>query len=397
MMMYDFDTIVSRDGTHSLKWSITDGYEFEGYDRELPMWVADMEFPTAPAVIEALRDRLDNGVFGYSVVPDEWYRSYINWWHFRHGLTVKKEWLIFCTGVIPAISSAVRKLTTPNENVVIMSPVYNIFYNCIRNNGCRVLENRLLYKDGRYSADMEDLEKKLADPQTSLMLLCNPHNPVGKIWDRDTLAKIGSLASKYGVTVISDEIHCDLTAPGKDYIPFTSVSEECAKVSINCVAPTKAFNIAGIHTAAVFIPDTRLRHKVWRALNTDEIAEPNAFACTAAVAAFDRGEKWLDELRGYLFENRRVACEYIRKNIPKIAPVDAEATYLLWADISALGMDDKVFCELLYKRTGLIITEGSEYGLGGEGFVRINLACPRSMLLDGLERLKKGTAYISAE
>lgn len=387
--MYDFDKVTGREGTDSLKWSVRGDSENSQSGGKLPMWVADMEFPTAPAVIDAIRERTDNGIFGYSVIPDSWYGAYMNWWRSRHGLEIKKEWLIFCTGVIPAISSAVRKLTTPNETVVIMSPVYNIFYNCIRNNGCRVLENRMIYSDGQYHIDFVDLEKKLSDPQTSLMLLCNPHNPVGKIWDRETLAEIGRLAAMYGVTVISDEIHCDLTAPGRNYVPFASVSEECARISVNCIAPTKAFNIAGLQTAAVFVPDTRLRHKIWRALNTDEVAEPNAFACTAASAAFERGGAWLDELREYLFENRRTACEYIRKNIPNIAPVDAEATYLLWADISAVGMTSADFCEQAYRRTGLIITEGSEYGLGGEGFVRINIACPRSMMLDGMERLRR--------
>ena len=285
-MTYDFDTVISRKNTSSLKWNVK--------ENELPMWVADMDFQTAPEIIRALKARTEHGIFGYSEVEDDWYKAYISWWSRRHGLKIEKDWLVFCTGVIPAISSSVRKLTTPNENVVIQTPVYNIFFNSIINNGCRPLENALIYENGEYRMDFEDLEMKLSDPQTTLMLLCNPQNPTGKIWDFKTLKTVGDLCAKYNVTVISDEIHCDLVAPGKEYIPFASVSENCKNNSITCIAPTKAFNIAGLNTAAVCIPNKELRHKIWRALNTDEVAEPNAFAVGAAVAAFTEGEAWLN-------------------------------------------------------------------------------------------------------
>ena len=242
MGKYDFDEIVDRSGTFSLKWDIKEG--------ELPMWVADMDFRTCPAVTEALIKRAEHGVFGYTTVPGEWYSAYISWWRDRHGITYAPEELIFSTGVIPIISSCVRKLTTPNENVLIMTPVYNVFFNCIQNNGCRVQEFPLTYKDGEYSIDFAALEKALSDPQTTLMLLCDPHNPIGKIWDRETLARIGELAYDNGVTVISDEIHCDITDPGMEYVPFASVSEKCRDNCIVCIAPTKTFNLAGIQTAA---------------------------------------------------------------------------------------------------------------------------------------------------
>ena len=296
-MKYDFDTPINRRNTNSLKWDIA--------ENELPMWVADMDFKAAPEIQAAIEQRVAHGVFGYSVIPDEWNQAYIGWWQRRHGLTAEKDWLIFCTGVVPAISSIVRKLTTPAEKVLIQTPVYNIFFNSILNNGREVLENSLKYSGGEYEIDFDDLEKKLSDPQVSLMILCNPHNPVGKIWDKDTLEKIGELCYKHNVVVISDEIHCDLTDPGKEYIPFASVSEKCRNNSITCVAPTKAFNIAGLQTAAVIVPNPALRHKVWRALNTDEVAEPNAFAVQAAIAAFTKGEEWLDELRQYIFENKK--------------------------------------------------------------------------------------------
>ena len=303
-MKYDFDEIIDRRGTNSLKWDIA--------ENELPMWVADMDFRTAPEITDAIKLRAEHGVFGYSIVPDEWYDAYINWWKTRHNVEYRKGELIFSTGVVPTISSCVRKLTTAGENVLLMPPVYNIFYNSIKNNGRNVQECPLVYKNGGYSIDWELLEKCLADPQTSLMLLCNPHNPVGRIWDRETLARIGELAYANGVVVLSDEIHCDITDPGCEYVPFMSVSEKCADNSVICISPTKAFNLAGLQTSAVVVRDPGLRHKVWRALNTDEVAEPNAFAVQAAVAAFEHGGDWLDELREYLFDNKRTVSDFLQ-------------------------------------------------------------------------------------
>ena len=386
MSKYDFDTPVKRRGTDSIKWAVKDA--------ELPMWVADMDFMTAPCITDTLIERAKHGVFGYTDVNDEWYDAYISWWDRRHGFKMKKEWLMFCTGVIPAISSAVRKLTTPNENVIIQTPVYNIFFNSIVNNGCRVLENELIYKDGVYSMDFDDLEVKMSDPQTNLMILCNPQNPVGKIWSADVLAKIGDLAKKHGVTVISDEIHCDITEPGKGYVPFASVSDNCRDVSITCIAPTKAFSIPGVQTAAVCVPDLHLRNKVRRAINTDEVAEPSVFALHAAIAAFNDGEEWLDEMREYVFENRRICKEYIEKNIPDVKLVDGDATYLLWLDLTSLGVTSNDAYTKIRENTGLFLSKGSVYGKCGDGFLRMNVACPRDYVYDGLERLKRGIEII---
>ncbi len=381
-MKYDFDTVVSRKNTSSLKWDVREG--------ELPMWVADMDFKAAPEIREELQRRLDHGIFGYSVIGDEWYSAICSWGEKRHGFKIEKDWLVFCTGVIPALSSIVRKLTTPGENVLVQTPVYNIFFNSIENNGRRVLPSDLVYNGNDYSVDFDDLESKLADPQTTLMILCNPHNPIGKIWDRETLARIGSLAKKHSVIVVSDEIHCDITDPDKRYVPFASVNEECRMNSITCIAPTKAFNIAGLQTAAVCVPNPVLRHKVWRALNTDEAAEPNAFAATAAIAAFTKGEDWLDSLLLYIYKNKQTVKEFLNKNIPQIHLVPSEATYLLWLDCGGLCENADVFQSFLRDKTGLYVTEGSHYGEAGRRFLRLNIACPRETLMDGLERLRKG-------
>lgn len=381
-MTYNFDEDVNRRNTYSLKWDVLDS--------ELPMWVADMDFKAATEICEAMSQRIEHGVFGYNILPNEWYDAYINWWARRHDFTIEKDWLVFVTGVIPILSSCVRKLTTPGENVVIQTPVYNIFFNSILNNGRNVLESPLLYHDGKYDIDFVDLECKLANPQTTLMILCNPHNPIGKIWDKATLAKIGDLCVKHNVIVISDEIHCDLTAPNTEYVPFASVSDNCFNNSITCIAPTKTFNLAGIQTAAVVVPNKFLRHKVWRALNTDEVAEPNSFAVTAAIAAFNNGETWLDELRNYLQNNKLEVVSFLDDKLPKIKVVSLEATYLLWLDCSLITTDSEALATFIRKNTGLYLTAGSEYGKAGSQFLRLNVACTQKTLLDGLNRLLNG-------
>ncbi len=382
MYSFDFDTVTDRRGTGSLKWDVGDG--------ELPMWVADMDFKTAPCVREAIEKRAAHGIFGYSIIPDNWFDAYTGWWSSYHKLDMDKDRLIFTTGVIPALSTAVRKFTTPAEKVVIQTPVYNIFFNSVINNGRRVLENRLAYKDGAYSMDFEDLEKKLSDPLTTMLILCNPQNPVGKIWDADTLRRVGELAKKHHALVFADEIHCDITAPGKDYVPFASVSEECRVNSITAIAPTKTFNIAGINSAAVYVPEEGLYQRMNRALNTDEVAEPNAFAIDATVAAFsDEGRRWLDELRGYIEDNKAYAYDFIERELPEVYAVRQDATYLMWLDMNRYAEESKELYRRIREKSGLFLSPGGSFGKGGECFLRMNVACPRTLLGDGLERLKK--------
>ena len=381
-MRYDFDKITDRRGSGSLKWDVP--------ERELPMWVADMDFETAPEVAQYIAERASHGIFGYSVITDDWYRAYQDWWGRRHGLKTERDWFIFCTGVVPAISSTVRKLTTVGEKVLVQTPVYNIFFNCIRNNGRVILESPLVYDGRKYTIDWADLEEKLTDPQTTLMLLCNPHNPVGKIWDRETLNRIGELCCKHHVLVLSDEIHCDLTDPGCEYVPFASVSDVCRDNSITCMAPTKTFNLAGLQTAAVMVPNPVIRHKLDRGLNTDEVAEPNAFAIGAAVAAFTQGGVWLEELRQYLYDNKQLVRAFVEKEIPKMKVVPSQATYLLWLDCSGITEDATELAEFIRKDSGLYLTEGEEYGACGRSFIRMNTACPRKRLQEGLDRLRQG-------
>ncbi|MCI9251265.1 MAG: pyridoxal phosphate-dependent aminotransferase [Lachnospiraceae bacterium] len=383
-----FDKQINRRNTGSLKWDVA--------EHELPMWVADMDFETAPEIMEAIKKRAEHGVYGYTVLTEEWYDAYQSWWQERHSFTIQKEWLLFCTGVIPAISSIIRKMTTVGENIAVMTPVYNNFFHSILNNGRNVLESRLRNEGGAYFIDFDDLEEKLADPQTSMLILCNPHNPIGKIWDRETLKRIGELCIRHQVLVLADEIHCDLAKPGCSYTPFASISEACRDNSITCIAPTKTFNLAGIQTAAVFAADPVLRHKVNRGLNTDEAAEPNAFAAVAPVAAFTKGGAWLDKLNAYVWENRTYAEQFIEAEIEGVHAVKGEATYLLWIDCREAVGDFAGLCGFIRKSSGLYVSDGCAYR-SAEGFLRMNLACPKALVEDGLWRLKKSIAAYKAQ
>ncbi len=380
--MSTFDEVINRRNTCCAKWDMTK-------DGELPMWVADMDFQTAPQITNALIERAKHGVFGYALKGDEWYEAYKNWWSTRHHFNIEKEWLMFCTGVIPALSSIVRKLTTPAENVVVMTPVYNHFFSSILNNGRNVLESKLKYENGEFDIDFKDLEEKLSNPQTTMMILCNPHNPIGKIWNKATLEKIGNMCCENHVIVVSDEIHCDIVEPEKEYIPFASISEKCKNNSITCVSPTKTFNIAGLQTAAILVPDEGLRNRVNRAINTDEVAEPNVFAAIAPVVAYNEGGEWLDELNKYLWENRKFAENFIKENIKGVFPIKAEATYLMWVDCTSVSTNSKELCDFIREKTGLFVTSGDVYR-NADGFMRVNIACPRSVLEDGFNRLRTG-------
>ena len=380
--MFDVDKFTDRFGTLSYKWDVKDG--------ELPMWVADMDFEVAPPIKRAIVERAEHGIFGYTAIPDKFFEAISSYWGRRHGYAIPVEHMIYSNGIVAAISSIVRKLTTPAENVLVQAPVYNIFYNSIVNNGRNVISSDLVYDGAEYSIDFEDLERKLALKQTSLMILCNPHNPVGRVWTREELARIGELCYKHGVTVLSDEIHCDITEPKDAYTPFAAVNELCRRISVSAVAASKTFNVAGLQSACIYAEDPVIRHRVWRGLNTDEVGEPNAFSMTANIAAFTECDAWVDEMLDYVFENKRIACDFINSEIPGLKATYSKATYLLWIDVSGVADDSVDFCEKLRESTGLYISDGTEYGECGKAFVRMNLATQRERVLDGLNRLKIG-------
>ncbi len=389
-MIFDFDAPTDRKKSDSLKWDIPDG--------ELPMWVADMEFKTAPAVTKAVVKRAKEGIFGYTVIPDAWYDAFSFWWESRHGMAIPQEWLTFTTGVIPAISSIVKRVTNVGDRVVLLTPVYDIFFHSVENAGRFVLESRLVRDgEGAYHIDFDDLEKKLAEPLSTMMILCNPHNPVGRIWTKEELAKIGDLCHAHGVTLLSDEIHCDLTDPGRSYVPFASASEVCRKIGITCLSASKAFNLAGLQSAAVVVPDRHLREIVVRGLNSDEVAEPNCFAAIATVAAFREGGAWLDALREYLAENKKIAADFIKENLPAVRVTPGEATYLLWLDCESLTENTDLLRDFIREKTGLYLSAGSPYRGDGAHFLRMNVACQREVLRRGLSLFAEGVRRFEKE
>lgn len=381
MTKQQLDKVNDRRSSNSMKWHVA--------EKELPMWVADMDFRCCDAIIEALRNRVEHGIFGYSDSDEEWERSICDWWSTNHHWNVQAEWLLFSSGVIPIISSAIRKLSSSGDRIVAMTPVYHIFFHSIENNGRFVSENELIYEDHQYQIDFQSLEKQLSDPRTTMMILCNPHNPIGRIWQREELEHIAKLCFKHHVIVISDEIHCDLVEPGYEYIPFASVSKQSADISITCVAPTKSFNIAGIQSAAAIVVNEHLRNQLKQALNDDEVAEPNVFALPAAIAAFSHGAEWLEEVKMYVSENRRIVSEALQEEAD-ITAISQQATYLMWIDCSQLCKDTHELCTFLRKHTGLILSDGSQFRGNGSSFLRMNIACPRATLMDGIQRFKKG-------
>ena len=381
-MSYDFDTIKDRSGTYSIKWNISDG--------ELPMWVADMDFETAPEIKQAIVERAGHGIFGYSYVPDEWYDAYTKWWNRRYDYGMDRDSLLFCTGIVPAISATIRSLTEAGDKIILMTPVYNYFFYSVRSNGRVPVECPLINEGDHFEIEWEGLEKACADPHTSLILFCNPHNPTGTGWSKNELEKVGEICKRNGVTVISDEIHCDLTAPDYKYIPFAGVNDINKEICITCIAPSKTFNLAGVSSAAVSISDKTLREKVGKSINISGIADPNAFAIQAAVNAYNLGEPWLEELRDYIFENKKYIRGFIDRHIPELKDVSGPCTYLSWIDARGLGEKAVGFAKKLRRDTGLWIIDGKAYGKAGEGYLRINAASPRSIVEDGMNRLKRG-------
>lgn len=388
--MFDFNELIPRRGTNSYKW---DGAADE---RVLPLWVADMDFRTAPEIIDALRGRVEHGIFGYTRVPDTYYEAVTGWFARRHGWTIDREWIIYTSGVVPALSATIKALTRAGDRVLVQTPVYNCFFSSIRNNGCLVEENRLIYEDGTYRIDFDDLERKAADPRVTLMLLCNPHNPAGRVWTSDELMRIGDICLRNGVRVVADEIHCELVFRPHRYVPFASLAgdfgsraAEFMANTVTCVSPSKAFNIAGLQIANIIAADPYVRRKIDRAINDNEVCDVNPFGVEALIAAYNKGEAWLAALLEYLCGNYRFLKEYFAARMSQLTVTRLEGTYLVWVDCRRLGLTSETLCRRMLDEQLLWLNEGTMYGVAGEGFVRINIACPRSRLEEALERMSR--------
>ena len=388
MNKYDFVNAPDRSMTDSVKWHVKKG--------DLPMSIADMDFKTAPEIIAAMKEKISLGVFGYEWPEDDYFNAVADWYEKEHGHRPEQEWLIFTTGVVPAISAVVRRISHIGDNVLVQAPVYNVFYNSIENNGRHVLSNDLQFDGSNYKINWEDLEQKLALPLTTLMIFCNPHNPVGKVWTQAEVQKIADLCFKHHVVLLSDEIHGDLVRKGPDYTPAFSVNGPARDNVISLVSPSKTFNVAALHAATAIVPDNNLRAMVNRGLNSDEIAEPNLLAIPGTIAAYEHGHDWLQALIKQLNVNFTYAQEFIGNNLPQVKVVSGKATYLIWLDVEQISTDSQELADYLEKKTGLVLSPGSIYRGNGHNFLRMNLACPLAMVKDGLERLKIGLTQYSA-
>ena len=383
-MKYFFDETIPRRNSNSYKW------DSAANDGVLPMWVADMDFRTAPPIIEALEKRVQHGIFGYTKVPQAYFDAVTAWFERRHDFAFLKEWTLFTTGVVPALSAIIKALTVPGDKVIVQTPVYNCFFSSIRNNDCEALANQLIYQDERYTVDFDDLEQKAADPRTKLLLLCSPHNPAGRVWSREELIRIGEICFKNGLIVVSDEIHCDLVYSGYRHIPFASISDEFLRQSVTCTAPSKTFNLAGLHVANIHAADEDIRKKINKALNINEVCEISPFAVAALIAAYNEGEEWLDKLIEYLYANYLFVKNFFKEHLPQFPVLPLEATYLVWVDCSALHRSSSSIAEMLLEKENLWVNPGTMYGAGGENFIRLNIACPRAVLSEGLRRIQLG-------
>ena len=389
-MEYDFSRPTERRGTDSYKWDSAPETDI------IPLWVADMDFETFPCITEALQRRVAHGIFGYTRVPEAYYEAVCNWFGKHHGWHINREDIIYTSGVVPAVSAVIKALTLPGDQVIVQGPVYNCFFSSIRNNGCEMVSNSLIYnkEELRYEIDFDDLERKLKHERARLMLLCNPHNPGGRVWTRDELTRVAELCRKYGVRVVSDEIHCELTLYDNEYVPFGSLPDELSRGSITCCSPSKAFNTAGLQIANIVCRDAEVRNRIDRAININEVCDVNPFGVIALQAAYsDEGYEWLTQLRAYISSNYDLLRERFARELPKCKVMRMEGTYLAWIDCSELHISSDEIEEMLMHENKVWVNAGSMYGTEGAAFIRINMACTSELLNEGITRIVNGLGY----
>lgn len=389
--MTDFDKLTQRYGTNSYKWDLATNTNV------IPLWVADMDFETAPCVISALRKRVEHGIFGYTQVPQSYYSAICQWFETQHNWHINPSDIIYTSGVVPAISAIIKALSLPGDQVIVQGPVYNCFYSSIRNNGCETISSPLVYNTQRvrYEIDFDDLEQKLSHERARIMLLCNPHNPGGRVWTRQELTMVAELCHKHGVILVSDEIHCELTLHDNHYTPIGTLSDELSADTITCCSPTKAFNIAGLQIANIVCRNAKMRERIDRAININEVCDVNPFGIEALQAAYSTdGLAWLKELRTYLTANYDMLDSHFAHHMPQCPVMKMEGTYLAWVDCSAIPMMSDEIETYLVDQHDVWINAGSMYGPEGAHFIRINMACPKARLQEGLNRITQGLADI---
>ena len=384
--MHNFDEVINRRNTSSVKWdNLKNLY---GRDDLIPLWVADMDFKSPPAVIKALKERADHGVYGYTFPSEEYYNAVINWMERRHNWHIDKEWISYAPSVVAALSYCIRAFTEPGDKIIIQTPVYHPFYSTIEENERIVVKNPLIHRDGKYYMDFDDLERKAKDG-AKMLILCSPHNPVGRVWTKEELKRLADICLENNILVVSDEIHFDIVFKGNEHTVFASLSPEVADNCVVLTSPSKTFNLAGLQVSNVIIPNEMLRMKFRKEENKDHISSPNVFAQRALIAAYDHSEEWLDELLKYLEGNRDFFIDYINKRIPKLKVTESEGTYLMWVDCTELGMNPQQLKEFFVNQCKVALNEGKMFGEEGNTFQRFNIGCPRSILEEALNRIER--------
>lgn len=397
-MKYDFDEICSRKGTDCSKWDKLKAVF--GSDDIIPMWVADMDFPAAKPIAEAIQARAAHEFYGYTEPGNSLIEAVVERMQKKFNWRISPEWVVFTPGVIPAIYIAVRALSRPGDEMVLQEPVYYPFFNTVKQNGCQILTNELKLVDGRYEMDFDDLEKKFRPragmrempSRAKAIVLCNPHNPIGRLWEPEELTRLGKIVIGNGGTVISDEVHCEIIYKGHKHIPFAAISEEFEQNCIVCMAPSKTFNLAGLEASSIIIPNKQLRQKFSDA--RIGVSIPNLFGFTAMEAAYRHGDEWLEQLLDYLRGSLEFALEYFKNKIPKIKVIKPEATYLLWLDCRGLGLDDTALRSFMREKARVGLDDGFLFGAGGSGFQRMNIACPRGLLEEALGRIERAVGAV---
>ena len=375
-MKYNFDQLSQRRHTNSEKWNVK--------DHELPMWVADMDFLVLPEIKQAIIDAANRESYGYTFPTENFFKAYQSWWAKRHDLQIDISEMVFATGIVAALDSMVNNLTKQGDAILLLSPSYNGFFSAVNNNARKLVTSDLVYKNDEFVIDYIDVEQKIKDNNVKMTIFCNPHNPTGKIWTKEEIKKFYDICKKYGVIFISDEIHCDIVDPGYQYTPALKVTDDV----ITCLAPSKVFNLAGIHSAVVVSKNPKLKARLQAMFYHDDIGEPNYFVEPATIAAYSKGGQYVDELNEYLFKNKEYVKEFFKKELPHLKATSGHATYLMWIDISYYKIDSLTFVEQLREETGLFINEGVHYGDNGDSYIRMNVATSLDNVKDGLNRLK---------
>lgn len=386
MLKYNFDKIVNRKGTGCKKW---DGLKtWYGEDDLIPMWIADMDFESPPCVIEAIERRAAHGIYGYSIREESFYEAVVDWMGRRHGFSVEPDWIVPSPGVVPALILSILALTHPGDKVIVQSPVYPPFFSAIVENGRQVLINRLRFENGRYTMDLDDLKRSI-DSRTRMILLCSPHNPVGRVWRSEELLRLGEICLDHDIVIVSDEIHSDIVFRGNEHTPIASISSELLENTITCTAPSKTFNIPGLATSVNIIPNERMRREFQHVVEALHLATSNAFGIVALEAAYRGGEEWLEELVLYLEENVKFLSAFLEERVPQIKLIKPEGTFITWLDCRGLPIEAEKTAEFFTRRAKVALNDGLTFGPGGEGFMRMNIGCPRSTLEEGLLRIEK--------